>query len=295
MRSSKEIYNYCFEEYTIDDQNLQKLHCVLFEMLRDFKKVCNKYGIKYMLSGGSVLGAVRHKGFIPWDDDIDIMITRREYERFAKVLSSEFPDKYLLVEPLSKNYFFKMPKMFLKNSKYTELALAGTPDYHMIFLDLFIIEYVPNNIVLRKVKGFIYDFAYKASSVCIDYLYPSQPIVDKMTTPELQDYYSVRRRLGAFFSHVGGIKLYLKIADKVARSTRKSGWMGIPSGISYDREVFRSTLFEEVTDAEFEGELFPIPKDYDLYLSNLYGNDYMSVPEKNKRQTHLAVELEFPD
>ena len=296
MKASKEIYSEYFKEYTLAPEKLTQLHNTLLSMLIDFDEICKKYKINYMLSGGSVLGAVRHKGFIPWDDDIDIMITRENYEKFLKVAEREIGDKYILVEPLTKNYFFKMPKLYLKNSIYSELAVGGTPDYHMIFIDLFIIEYVPDSYFLRKIKGFFYDFAYKASSVCIDYKYPSPPIIKKAKTEEtIKHYYEKRRKWGGFFSAIGGMDYYLRIDEKIAKSTHKSNYMGIPSGISYNREVFNKIVYLQQIDAEFEGHLFPIPRDYHLYLSNLYGDDYMSVPPKEKRQMHLAYELQFPE
>ena len=296
MIVSKALYSKIFKEYEINDDQLCKLHKVLFEMLCDIKTICEKHKIKYMLSGGSVLGAVRHKGFIPWDDDIDVMLTRSNYEKLSQIIRKEYSEKFLIVEPLDKNYYFKMPKLLLKNSIYTELAAAGTPEHHMIFIDLFIIEYVPDNILVRKIKGYLYDFAYKASSVCIDYLFPSPPIINKgKQNRMICKYYNRRRQLGFIFSKLGGIEFYLKVDEAIAKSTAKSKWMGIPSGISYNREVFKTIMFEELTETEFEGELFPIPKYYHLYLKNLYGDNYMELPPKSQRQMHLATELVFPD
>ena len=82
MRTSKSLYSRCFEEYRLSDETLKKLQNELLLMLIDVKSVCDSCQINYMLSGGSMLGAVRHQGFIPWDDDIDIMMLRSEYERF---------------------------------------------------------------------------------------------------------------------------------------------------------------------------------------------------------------------
>ena len=114
MKSSKQIYSTYFKEYEIDSEGIKALHDALLGMYIDIKSVCDKHGIKCMLSGGTLLGAIRHKGFIPWDDDIDIMMIREEYEKFVKVFPGEFADKYELVKQLSPVYFNKQPKFFKK-------------------------------------------------------------------------------------------------------------------------------------------------------------------------------------
>ena len=296
MKSSKTLYSECFPELALAPEQLERLHRVLFGMLKDVKSVCEEQGIPYMLSGGSVLGAVRHGGFIPWDDDIDLMMTREAYTAFAKAIRQTFPEKYLLAEPLDPNYFCKMPKLYLRNSVYTELAAEGTPEYHMAYLDVFLIEYVPESAFLRKLRGAVYNFAYKAASVCLDYRCPSPRILEKgKSVPELRRYYGKRRFLGGLFSLLGGMRLYLRINERIARMTAKSGIMAIPAGIGYNREVFPARIFTELRQAEFEGEKFPIPREAEVYLRNLYGENYMMLPPPEKRETHLATELVLPE
>lgn len=295
MRTSKSLYSECFPEFALTPEQLKGLQSALFGMLKDVKQVCEENGIPYMLSGGSVLGAVRHQGFIPWDDDIDLMMTRKAYEAFAQAIRRTFPEKYLLAEPLDSNYFYKMPKLFLRGSVYTELAAEGTPDYHMLFLDVFLIEFVPENPFRRRLRGLAYDFAYKASSVCLDYRYPSPHILAKgKSNRELNRYYGKRRLLGALFSLLGGMRFYLKLDEKLARKETEGEWVAIPAGISYLREIFPARVLTETQPAFFEGEIFPIPRDAHTYLCNLYGDDYMTPPPPEKRETHLAIALSLP-
>ena len=100
MISSKKLYSTAFPEYFLDDDTLKKMQSELFKILLDVKYICEKYDIKYMLNGGTMLGAVRHKGFIPWDDDLDIMMKREEAEKLVARFREEFPDKSLVAEPL---------------------------------------------------------------------------------------------------------------------------------------------------------------------------------------------------
>ena len=292
MISSKTLYSKYFAEYKLDANTLQKLQNTLLEILVDVKKVCDKHNIDYMLSGGTLLGAIRHNGFIPWDDDIDIMMCRTEYERFVPLFRNTFSDKYMLVEPLETEYYVsKAPKIFLKNSEYIEIANAGIPEYGMVFLDLFIIENMAPVGIQRQIVSKIYDFAYKASSLCVDYKFPSPIIENKAETNyEIRKYYSFRKRFGWLFTLFGGMTFYLRIIEKIARKYNHTGWLGVPSAISYNREIFEESVFLEVCEHEFCGYNMKIPKHYDLYLQNLYG-DYMKIPPVEKREMHVAYRI----
>lgn len=294
LLSSKLLYSTYFSEYKLDSKQIKKLQNELLAIFIDVKNVCDEYNIQYMMSGGSLLGAVRHEGFIPWDDDIDIMMLRSEYEKFRNVFNKTCSDKYVLMEPLSdKKYFYKMPKIYKKGTKYVEIQNAGIHAYDMLFIDVFIIENVPDSKFLRKIKGRIYDFAYKGASVCIDYLYPSPVIEEKAKRNQgLAEYYRFRKRIGFFFSKMGGIYFYLKICEKLAQTKKETVYLGIPSGISYEREIFPCEVFTKIAMGNFCGYKVKIPADYDRYLTNLYG-DYMKIPPIEKRELHIAYKIEI--
>ena len=291
---SKGLYSRCFEEYRLTDEQLKKLQQELLEMLVDVKTVCDKYGIDYMLCGGTTLGAVRHRGFIPWDDDADLMMLRKEFERFKNVFCNEFPGKYELVEPLSDPlYVSKMVKIFKKGTSFVELPTAGVGGPDMIFLDLFLIENVPAPGWKRSLKALIYNTAFRAASVCIDYRYPSPPILEKCRTdPELRRYYTLRRTLGFFFSLFGKIPFYLKICESLAKQDRETDWLGIPSDSGYTDRIFPRELFTTLVEIPFCGHLMKVPKDYDTYLIGEYG-DYMQIPPPEKREYHSAFKISF--
>ena len=294
MKSSKSLYSQCFSEYKLDEETIKKLQDVILEIFLDVKSICDKYNIDYMLACGSCLGAIRHKGFIPWDDDIDIMMKRTEYEKFAEKFVKEFSDKYILAEPLKQeNYFSKMPKIYKKGTKYIEITNAGINGLDMIFIDIFIIENMPTSKIKRKIIGSIYNLAYKGASGCIDYLYPSPIIEEKAKeNKELKKYYNFRKMIGWIFSHIGGIKFWLKFCDRLARKYKNSHILGIPSDFSYEKEIYERYMYDEITTGKFCGYDVKIPANYDTYLKNLYG-DYMKIPSKEKREAHIAYKIEF--
>lgn len=293
MKASKALYSEIFEEYILNDSDVKKLQEVLYSMLESVCQLLDKYNIEYMLSGGTLLGAIRHAGFIPWDDDIDIMMTRENYLKLLEHLN-ELDDDLIFVSPLSlSKYYCKNPKIFKKNTKYVELSNANVDTFDMIFIDIFIIENAPKSKINRLVRGFIYDVSYKGASVCIDYLFPSDPIIKKIEeNRELKKYYYTRRTLGHIFSHIGGVYFYLKIVDMLGKYKKNTGLYCVPSAISYNREVFSSEVFETLTTGRFEHGDYKIPKYYDKYLRNLY-DDYMQIPPVEKREVHIAYKFKL--
>ena len=292
MKTSKSIYTECFPEYRLDNNQLAILQEELLKMFTDLKNVFDKYDIKYMMSGGSLLGTVRHKGFIPWDDDIDLMMTRKEFGRFRDLFMKELGDKYIQAEPLSDPlYFSKMPKVFKKNTVYIEIPTAGLDAFHMMFIDIFIIENIPKSGIYRNLISFVYNISFKGSSFCLDYLYPSPVIEEKMkTNKELSKYYKFRRMIGFFFSHIGGIKFYLTLLNKLASKFDETGWKGVPSAISYEREVFQDEVFTDISKGTFCGVEVNIPTHFDTYLKNLYG-DYVKLPPLEQREIHGVYKI----
>ena len=295
MQSSKVLYSRCFKDYVLSDEQMKRLQGALLNILLDIQSVCDQHGIGMMLTGGTLLGAIRHKAFIPWDDDIDVMMLRSEYDRFIPLFRQAFPDKYELLEPMDRDTCVsKVTKVYQKGTTYVEIPMAGVHGPDMIFVDIFVLENIPKPGLWRKIKGALFEFASKASSVCIEYRYPSPVIEEKAKTDaELKQYYDFRKRLGSVFSHLGGLKFYLKMCSRIANQKKETGWVSIPSGAGYLRECFPREMFTRLTRKTFCGHSFSVMEDYNAYLTNLFGPDYMTPPPPEKREYHVAYKLEI--
>lgn len=292
--SYAEMSSRCYKDYVLDDEKIARLHETLLVMTDDIDAVCRRYGIKYMLSGGSCLGAVRHSGFIPWDDDVDIMMYYDDAVRLAELLKQTYGDKYEVSMPLEKIGSGRMMKIFLNGTKYAEIGKENYPTEKKVFVDVFpVISMPPAN--KRKKAARIHRLAARMYSYGLMSKFPS-PVIKNIARVDksLKNYYNKRKAIG-FFARIFGFGFWLKKLRRLESDyTAKTDCEGIPSGIDYEREIFPAGFFSETTEADFEGRRYYIPKNYDEYLTNLY-KDYMKLPPPEKRERHYASETDFGD
>lgn len=286
FKSAKSVLSK-YTEYKLDDAKIDQLHRVLLHILKDFKACCERHGLKYMLCGGSCLGAVRHKGFIPWDDDADVMMPREDFEKIGQAILEDYGNKYSLSD--AKGYHIL--NIMLNGTVYEEIWNEDPNRRTSIFLDVYPIDNMPKR--MKRLRAFHFYWAKHANAFILDYKYPSKYI----KTLEKQDktvrsYYRKRRFLGFLFNAFGGFDHYNRVVDKLARYKKETGYLGIPCAIAYNREKFRAEVLTESIEAEFCGNIFQIPKFYDEYLTNLYGSDYMILPPPEKREVHVSAKLD---
>lgn len=274
----------------------QVLKNAILNIYKDVAALCERYGLTYMMSGGTCLGAIRHHGFIPWDDDLDIMLPRKDYDTLINILKrGELGDKYEYSYPnphVDANIIFL--KIFRKDTKYVELSNINTPFPKGIYIDVFALDSVPKYKWMQIIKGF---FANTIQYIAIARLYsqyPSQQLKEFMyMDAALKKRYKLKMFLGkltSFASHGRWIYWYEKF---VASSKVDRPW-GIPTGRKYyNGEIFDKSVFVPVRKATFEGLVVNVPNDTHTYLTNLYKN-YMQLPPKDKRERHFVFELELP-
>ena len=282
----------------ITEDERRKLQQVLTQMLDEVQCACNKVGIPIVLCGGSCLGAVRHKGFIPWDEDIDISIMRKDWDRFKSCFAEILSDKYVLEAPNYDDKDTKYPwgTIYLKGTEMQNLIDINLPYNKGIYIDVFVIENVSNNKFIQYLDAFVASGMKYIANSMLFYKYPSKQM-DTYFCATLQStlYYRCRQFLGFLFSWVSH-KTWLKWYDLfIARHKKDTSLVTIPTGTNlYLGEMLKRKVWLPYATASFNGLDVNIPHDAHKYLSKLYGKDYMSIPPIEKQVSHFIVSLKFP-
>lgn len=266
------------QAYEISNEELKQLQRVELEMLIEVDRICRKYDVKYSLDGGTLLGAVRHNGFIPWDDDIDLIMLREEYLKFKNACEKELDTQRFFLQDYQTDsaYRWGYAKMRRKNTKFIRLGQEHLKQNAGVFLDIFVVDNVPDNFLVKRIHHFC----------CF--------LIRKTLYSEVGKHSDVNEFLKIIYSILSKIP-----KDKVFVFRN---WLAKVSGKKRTELISHYTLeypkhcryglprlcFDEFIELEFEGRYFPGFKEYDLYLSTYYG-DYMKLPPKEKQVPHLTV------
>lgn len=281
--------------YAPTERETKRMKELILMIYKDVLSVCEENGLTLFLGGGSALGAVRHAGFIPWDDDMDLMMPRKDYETFKRIFDRTLSLKYTLQVPgaegkTSTNLFMKV---ILKGTKCTELVQANAPGEHGLWIDIFPIEYAPDNKILRRIKGFLTDFlAYACVSNYMRRFESEEMRAYAMGSSGAKINRIIRRTLGLVTAFIPYQKMY-DFFDRFSRGRKETGYITIPTGIRhYMGELHKKKAFFPPKETAFEGAKGYLPGNTHEYLHQLYG-DYMTPPPENKRERHLYVDLDF--
>lgn len=290
MKRGSQILNEVFHKrkdlfFTLSKEQTKELHSCLLEMLSDVLDVCEKYNLSIMLGGGSCLGAIRHQGFIPWDDDLDLMIYRDDYEKLKSVLELELSDKYYFSAPNYKGIALSPFLMIFK--KNTIIHDRIIPEFRGLSLDIFPIDNVPKNDLYSKMKSFILLVLRSIGYTVLMYKAPDRAIKIGMSLSlYCKLYYKICFTIGFLFSFLSYSK-WFNVFDRFASHNKRTGLMTVPAGRKlYSGEILLDSDFLPISYGNFENTIVPLPNDPDKYLSNLYGN-YMVLPPEDKREQHF--------
>ena len=275
----------------IKEQDAKKLKSVLAHAYFDIQQRCEANSITTFLVYGSALGAYRHHGFIPWDDDLDIAVSREDWEHLKEIFPSVFGDKYELEGPnyQSEDSAATWGKIFLKNTKYVEIFNINTPYHKGIFIDVFIIDGVSDNRFIRKFESVIAQTMRFVANSMAYYRYPSKTMDEVMSvSPETKNYLRFRKFIGFLFfwvSHKKWVSLYDYFISRHRQSKDTTMFFG--------ESVVKRDYWLPVQKIIFEGLEVNIPNHISTYLEISYGSNYMELPPVEKREQHFIVELDF--
>ena len=258
--------------------SLKEIQEIELEILVQFDSICQKNDLRYSLGGGTLLGAVRHKGFIPWDDDIDVMMPRPDYEKFLEVCKSQdlgfclttydtvegynglfakiWDPKTIIIDDLMKMNF----KLGVNIDIFPIDGLGDTKQEAIKIFKKTIVERELLNAVVWKRF-----FRSKTHSLFIEPVRLFFFLLSRLIQPK---------------------KLLIKI-DEINKShpIETSTYAGCVCGSYREREIMNKSAFENYIELEFEGKRFQCVKKYDEYLKKHYGN-YMELPPLEKQKTH---------
>lgn len=254
-----------------NETQLKKLHEKLLELLSEFDRVCKKYNIRYFLDSGTALGAVRHGGFIPWDDDADVGMLRSEYEKFLKVAPAELLGKFVIQERLNDSLYFKHHAKLRMLGTFFPEANTEKFKYQGIFIDIFPFDYISNYSLCHKIDYFF--IRYFRSRTRLRRFKDSRDSL-------------YRKILGLFLDMIP--ESFLEKLYVWSESRHKKGKMLT----CYEYWVcekklkfFDAKWLEQSCPISFEGKNFSIMTDWDAYLTKMYGK-YMVLPAEDKRVYH---------
>lgn len=274
---------------TISETQLKKLQEAYLSMLVDFEKECENYGLTFYMVAGTLIGSLRHKGYIPWDDDIDLVMFREEYERLTYLFAES--KNFQLISPKNeKSNIFKYTKIQSKFLTYFDVLGEGFSKKKYLYLDMLPIDFAPENNLVRKIKGSLFrlvDLSY-SSSRCYKKYTPHLHYLSKYSD-ELRENLLIRKIVGLPAILIGPRNLY-KLMEKFLKSNKKTSKITIAYGVKgYLGEVLDYDVFYPARKYPFEGKEFYGPNRADEYLANRYG-DYMTLPPKSEQgERHVRL------
>lgn len=254
--------------------NIEELRSIQLSLLDSFHKWCHKNHINYSLAYGSLLGAVRHKGFIPWDDDIDVMMTREDYNRLVSIYNYEDCPAHTKVLSLETDKQYVLPFAKIIDTRTAMIENDSSNCVTGVYIDIFPYDFVPNNKIKRMCRCSIQKTLF---------IFKDFKLV-KIGFPRRSIFKNAALAIGKLFLLPFSVRCISKCLEKVAVMSKESTSY-ICDAASFLQAIFPSSLFMEYTEIPFEGKQYRIIKNYDRYLSTIYG-DYMKLPPEEKRVTH---------
>jgi len=241
------------------------------EILDAVVKICDNYNITYWLDGGTLLGAVRHQGFIPWDDDIDIGLMREDYEKLIKILPGELPEQFV-VQSFDTDFKYKLPFVKIRD-KYS--VIEDNYTYNGIFIDIFPFDYMPKNKILQKTQ-YISMKVFEAAFVYTD--------ADKLNIGCKKDLKSSIiksfMKMASFFGFLlgnSGYNFFYKLLQKISE-LQHDDYIGdgLTASWAYFKSMRKIGVYLPTQKTKFCDKLYSVPNNLDVYLKSLYGDNYMT-------------------
>lgn len=258
---------------------MNELQNKLYNGLIEIDRICKKNKIKYFLAGGSALGVVRHKGFIPWDDDIDITMPRKDYSKFLKICKSDLGAEFdLQCIEYDGYYILPFAKVSINNTTYIRKNCQHYKMHHRVSIDVFPLDGVSENPILRIVQNAL-RYTNRAIARFRRYTLGGK---NRM----------LWRSIELIFSNKFWSKVFCAVSwlmGNIVDSSKCKIWICSYGKYSVDKETCPASYWGEPVFLPFETGFFPVPEKYREYLTHLYGEYMVLPPLEEQRPPHPAI------
>lgn len=262
--------------------NLRLLQIALLDLALEVRRICDRNKIPYSLCGGSLLGAVRHGGFIPWDDDMDIAMLRADYDNFLRVCRHELDNSYILqTHELDPQYANSFAKIGIRGTTLLNPLIKNDETGQCVSIDIFPLDTIPHSRWKQRWQYFVEQNFCAAAYMKAGYIVDLPVSIAGKVRRKMVHWYARKHTLQE-------ILIAQTCWEKRNHDTDKT-----EVGVVFFRESYsHKNDFLDLIPVNFEGYEFPIPRSFDLILKGIYG-DYKKLPPENKRITHNFTKFDL--
>lgn len=294
MKSSKNVLTNNLSQYILSDEQMKLLKEAELKIFDDVYKACQRRNIPFYLMHGTMLGAVRHKGFIPWDDDIDTAAYLEDIDKIKQAVCEDYPNKYEfagIFENYNTNAFFAL-KVMLKGTDAIEINAESVPNPKGVFVDIFPIFKTSSKLKTRNKLYKKFQFYKHIGALGFEYKYPPKLLLNMQG--EVGKYYKKRRFLGFLCApfYKWSRKKILKIYHKYDNKDTDYYAINVAIGLK-NKYAITKDMLKETREYEFENHKYISLANYDYLLKAQYGDDYMTLPPIEKRERHMMLKVKI--
>lgn len=254
----------------LEEISLEEIRRIELNILIEFDRFCNEHGLKYVLDGGTLIGAIRHKGFIPWDDDIDVVMPFPDFLKFVELYRKESVDKPIkLLYGLDDSCGFHYGKLVDRRT-IVKSSFRQDKSLYSVWIDIFPMYSMDDDddLAQAKIDKILHYYEKTWACMCVNYRNPVRKLCHLLFNDRMLKHY-MKKINGIMSEHAYGSTKRIRFAPVVSRKLCPA----------------QNDHFDNRIKLEFAGYEFYAPKDYDAYLTGMYG-DYMKLPPEEQRINH---------
>lgn len=249
--------------------DLQHLQQVILIIAKDVDVLCQRNGIRYFLLGGSAIGAVRHKGFIPWDDDLDIVMDAENYDKFIKVCREQLDTKKYYLQEGYVDWPMPFTKIKLRGTVFEEPGqFANSKNESGIFLDVFKVENAPSSTIGQR-------WQYLCAKYLLCYCLLERGWSEATFVKKLM-------MMAAYPVKIGFVRKFLKNQTEIWNNKETDYRVFLAGRYRYGKAFYKKDIFDSAVYVPFEDTMLPVPEAYDRWLTQIFG-DYMTPPPASEQ------------